>query len=418
MKSSLRVFAVLLASITNIVASSETVLWDFNSADKDPAFPYYNFLCSDSSGNLYGVTSEGGAYSSGAVFEISPNGKSGWTKKVLYSFPNDGSTWLIGGLALDKAGNLYGVSAEGGTNDTGYVYKLSPPATGEDWTKTIIHTFGKCCSKGPDGIEPFAGVVIDTEGRLYGTTSGGGVQGYGAIYELSLTNKGTWSERVLHSFAYSNEGGYPSSPLLLDSVGNLYGTNAQGGIVNYECPVGCGSVFKLAHAETGWKLDVLHLFNGMDGQYPRYSGVIMDKSGNLYGTTEGGGVIEGGAYGVGTVWELVYSQPQNLYNIEVLHNFPTGGSVDGVDLLAGVTMDSKGNLFGTTFEGGTYQAGSAFELIKGSNNQWSEKILHEFTNGADGGYPSGGLVLVNGKAFGMAEDGGMYNNGLVFEILP
>ena len=417
MKATIRLLALLGVSLTRIFASSETVLWDFNPANGDPSFPYYNFLSSDTAGNLYGVTAEGGAYRAGAVFRMAPNGKGGWIKTVIYSFPNDGETWPIGGLAIDHSGNLYGVSAEGGTNNTGYVYKLSPGARG-GWIRTILHNFGKCCSKGPDGLEPFAGVIVDSEGHIYGTTTQGGPTGYGTIYELSPASSGEWTETVLHSFKYFQEGGYPSSPLLLDSAGNLYGTNAQGGIVNDECPVGCGSVFKLARDGTTWALDVLHLFNGMDGQYPRYAGVIMDTAGNLYGATESGGIIEGGAYGVGTVWELVRSQ-SGVYNIQVLHNFPTGGSADGVDLLAGVTMDAKGNLFGTTPQGGAYGGGTVYELTRGSNNEWTEKILHAFTKEADGYSPSGGVVLLNGNVFGMTESGGTHNSsGLVFEIAP
>lgn len=427
MKLNLRLFALLAISFSHALASSETVLWAFNPGHGDPTFPYENALSSDNSGNLYGVTASGGAYNGGAAFKLTPNANGSWTKTVFYSFPNDGSTSLIGGLAVSAEGNVYGVSSQGGANDTGYVYELSRTTAGA-WARTIIHTFGKCCSEGPDGTSPFAGVIVDPQGRLYGTTSGGGPTGYGIVYELAASKNDTWSETVIHSFNYFQEGGYPFSPLLLDPSGNLYGTNAQGGLINYECPVGCGSVFKLARSGSSWTFDLLHLFDGVDGQYPRYSGVIMDKAGNLYGTTESGGIIEGGAYGVGTVWELVASRSPNVYNIQVLHNFPTGGSVDGVDLLAGVTMDSKGNLFGTTFEGGTYNqpygGGIVFELTKGSNNQWNETILHEFTTEADGGNPSGGVVVMNGKVFGMTECGGLYpctaynSSGVVFEITP
>jgi len=416
MKTTLWLIAVLIVGINQAHGSSETVLWNFQSSGGGPAFPYYNSLSSDASGNLYGVTSEGGAFESGSVFKMSPDGKGGWTKTVIFSFPNDGSTWPIGGLALDSAGNLYGVSAEGGKNDTGYVYKLSPNSSGT-WSETVIHAFGKCCSKGPDGIEPFAGVVVDSQGHLYGTTTEGGANGFGTIYELSPTTSGAWTETILHSFAYLTEGRYPSSPLLLDAAGNLYGTAAQGGIINYACYVGCGSVFKVVHSGSTWTLDVLHLFNGSDGQYPRYSGVVMDKAGNLYGSAEAGGIIQGGAYGVGAVWELAYSAAQNTYNIQVLHDFPMGGIADGVDLLAGVTLDSQGNIFGTTSEGGAYDGGIVFELTKGTNG-WTEKILHSFTTGADGWSPSGSLVLINGNVFGMTEGGGTQDDGLVFEITP
>src|SRR5215469_2122652 len=232
-------------------------------------------LIFDNAGNLYGTTQGGGANRNGTVFKLTPSG----TETVLYSFKggNDGAD-PFGGVIADKAGNLYGTTYSGGGNaGCGIVFKLAP-----DGTESVLHVFGS----GRDGCNPWAGVVMDAAGNLYGTTVSGGGTGcspYGCGTVFKIATDGT--ETVLHAFADVPDGANPYSPLLMDKAGNLYGTTEYGGT---NLPAGSvGTVFKIAPDGTE---SVLHAFDYTDGSYPT-AGLIMDKAGNLFGTTAWGSII-------------------------------------------------------------------------------------------------------------------------------
>jgi uncharacterized repeat protein (TIGR03803 family) len=269
-------------------------------------------LILDGAGNLYGTTVYGGVYiAGGTVFELPPKG-GGWTEKVLLSFGN-GTDGILptGGLIFDKAGNLYGTTSLGGnlscSEGCGTVFELMPQKGG-GWTEKVLHEF-----TGNDGELPEAGVVF-AAGNLYGTTVFGGsaCAGCGTVFELIPQKGGNWTEKVLHSFRDNRKDGYePTAGVLLDAKGNVYGTTYYGG--SGTCKetngVGCGTVFELLSAAGGrWTEKLLHAFsnNGKDGVGPS-AGLIVDASGNFYGTTYYGGngtCKDTNGTGCGTVFEI------------------------------------------------------------------------------------------------------------------
>ena len=325
---------------------TETVLYNFGNGT-DGVAP--NGLIMDAAGNLYGLTESGGLYGGGIAYELSRSQGGGWTETVLYNFSSGGG-YGNGSYSLwrDTAGNLYGTMLYGGTYGEGMVFQLSPSRDGA-WTETVLYSFGN----GGDGQNPESGVIMDAAGSLYGTTVQGGIycpslSGCGAVYELSPSQGGSWTETVLHSFDGS-DGLRPWASLIFDSAGNLYGTTQESGLYNY------GTVFELSPTEGGgWTETVLHNFNqgGHDGWSP-LAALIWDTAGNLYGTT-----LYGGTNLYGTVFEL--SPRQGGWTETVLYNFDNlnlGGSLFGT-----VVMDRAGDLYGTTEEGGLYYYGAAFEL--------------------------------------------------------
>jgi uncharacterized repeat protein (TIGR03803 family) len=229
--------------------------------------------------------------------------------KALYNFTDstDGDS-PAAGLIFDRAGNVYGKTVLGGASENcsslgcGTVFKLSPNSGG--WTESVLYSFGSA-SNGSDGIYPYATLVFDQTGNLYGTTSGGGANGTGIVFELAPNGSGTWTESVLYSFCGStsctneSDGSYPYAGLAFDVAGNLYGTTLQGGIY------GEGTVFELTSSAGGWTEKILHSFAGgkaKDGSSPS-APVILDALGSLYGTTMNGGHDRYGDYG-GTVFQL------------------------------------------------------------------------------------------------------------------
>jgi len=308
---------------------TETVLYSFTGGT-DGAYPFFAGVVRDKAGNLYGTTSSGGVNNLGTVFKLTPTG----TETVLHSFANDGTDGSVplAGLVLDKTGNLYGTTYAGGASGAGTVFKVDPSGT-----ETVLYSF----TAGTDGCYPYnAGVVLGKKGVLYGTTSSCGASGFGTVFKLTPTG----TETVLHSFnADGTDGVYPDAGLAIDSKSNLYGITHVGGATGY------GTVFKLTPTGTE---TVLHSFNadGTDGIYP-FAGLVLDKTGNLYGTTHYGGAI-----GYGTVFMVTPSGTET-----VLYSF--GGSPDGAYPQAGVVFGNKGILYGTTIASGANGQGTVFKLV-------------------------------------------------------
>jgi len=251
----------------------------------------------DRAGNLYGTTYYGGNgcpwYGAcGTVFELATHPDGSWTESILYSFTSgdDGETPMAG-VAFDATGNLYAASWQGFYNGYGAILRLVPNPDGS-WTPSVLHTF----IGGRDGAFPRGTLVFDSAGNLYGTTSVGGVFGDGNILKGSPQTDGTWTGQVLHQFTGGKDGGRPFAGLTFDGSGSLYGTTSSGGVYGY------GSVFRLAPLPAGgWKFTALHEFldqPGDPGANP-WGGVIFDATGNLYGTTAGDGTTT-----FGTVFEI------------------------------------------------------------------------------------------------------------------
>ncbi len=343
----------------------------------------YGAVIEDSAGNVYGAVPFGGIDGVGILFKI----PSGGGFNVCYNFGSqsaDGNTPVAGPI-IDAAGNLVGTTYAGGSIGLGTVYRVAPCTV-----EQVVHTF----TGNPDGSTAYGGLVADASGNLYGTTVSGGL-GYGTIFEI---NASTGAETVLYSFkGPAGDGSNPYAGLVLDAAGNLYGTTVNGGTNND------GTVFEF-NATSGVET-VLYSFTGVsDGQHP-YSALVMDSSGNLYGTTSASGPRSGG-----TVFEINPAAPGQ---IDTLYAF-AGGS-DGAYPQAGLVMDASGNLYGTTANGGSAGDGTVFE-IQHSGSSATETVLYTFTgnDGANPFAPL--YLDSSYHLFGTTQLGGASGKGTVFEI--
>jgi uncharacterized repeat protein (TIGR03803 family) len=397
---------IVTLPVTSIFTSAqETILYNFSGgSDGSTAL---STLISDASGNLYGTTEWGGAFSFGTVFELSPQAGGGWTETVLHSFnnsPTEGANpWA--GLIFDAAGNLYGTTRAGGTHSYGNVFELSPQAGG-GWTITELHQFNATST---DGRNPTCSLIMDTAGNLYGTTTQGGAYGKGTAFELLPQAGGGYKEKVLHSFGNGLDGQVPVAGMIFDGLGNLYGTTAAGGAH------GGGTVFELLpQSGGGWKEMRLANFSTTGSNpYTPNAPVVFDTAGNLYSTTYYGGFNSGG-----TAFELS-PKTGGGWTAKVIHNF--GGANDGFNPESGLTLDSAGNLYGTTEAGYSSTGrsnGAVYELSPKTGGGWTETVLYSFSNtGTDAGVPYGGVILdAAGNLYGTTSSGGTFIHGAVFEI--
>jgi uncharacterized repeat protein (TIGR03803 family) len=401
------VCVVWAAAATAAQAQIFEVLYTFTGL-ADGAYPYSGLLL-DSAGKLYSAAGEGGLVTGycyggcGTVFEV--NTKTG-KETTLFEFNGaDGSEPFVQNLWRDRSGNLYGTTIFGGDlgcGSGGYIgcgtaFELAP-----DGKETVLYKF----ADGADGGFPYSGLALDATGNLYGTTSQGGDAacsiGSGlcaTVFKLS----GHGTEKALYSFTDGTDGAIPLTGLVLDSSGNAYGTTQYGGDTSCGPPNGCGVVFRVDR--TG-KETALHAFTGgNDGALPS-SGLIGDVNGNLYGTTR-----SGGAYNYGTLFKIEKSGAES-----VLYSFT--GEADGAGPAGNLLLDAEGNIYGTATGGGSGGAGTVFKLDKSGN----ETVLHTFTGLADGAYPESGLVVdSNGILYGTAPFGGDPNGtdfGTIFLIKP
>jgi len=404
--------ALLLMAARPAQAQTETVLWNFCDAiycpdGENPG----SGLTPDGAGNFYGTTIYGGANAAGTVFELSPNGVGGWNETVLYSFCSlracaDGQSPFFSNV-LFSGGNLYGTAQIGGAYGWGVVFELSPDGSG--WNETVLYSF--CPEGGPCSTSsgnPAYGLVMDTGGNLYGTTSFGGANKHGGVFELSPSD-GNWTEQVIYNGADGISSGF--SQLTLDG-GNIFGTAGS--------PSSDSSmVFELSpNGDGGWNSTVIHTFTGTGkGPSGAQYAVAFDNAGNIYGTS-----YYGGSKNYGTVYELSPGK-KGKWTEKTLYSFK-GGTKDGREPAAGVVLDADGNIYGTTFYGGKFGGGggdgTVFELVapvgKGS---YKKKILWNF-NFTDGYEPLGNsLILDGGNLYGTATwTGGTNGYGVAFEVIP
>jgi uncharacterized repeat protein (TIGR03803 family) len=340
-------------------------------------------LIMDSSGNLYGPTALGGANGDGTVFE---NAKGSGMISTLASFDGSNGDNPEFGLVMDSSGNLYGATGDGGANGDGTVFEIAKGSG----TITTLASFN-----GSNGNLPVGDLIMDSSGNLYGATAWGGANtspsfphGAGTVFEIA---KGSTTITSLASFNGSN-GFRPSRGLIMESSGSLYGTATDGGASSE------GTVFELAHGSN--TITTLASFNGTNGAFPECA-LIIDSSGNLYGTT-----ADGGASGHGTVFDLA----QGSGTISTLASFNVTNGDHPTD---GVVMDSSGNLYGTALFGGASGDGTVFEVANGSD---TITTLASF-NGSNGEGPAGGLIMdKSGNLYGTTGTGGANGDGTVFEL--
>jgi len=378
--------------------SRETVIYNFLGGG-DGSYAWAS-LISDGNGHFYGTTHHGGGCvqidsGCGTVFEITPAGK----KSIVYVFQggSDGADPYAAPVTIGKGGNLYGTTRLGATDcdgtgqGCGTVFKLTPKGT-----ETVLYKFGG----GSDGSHPDGGVIADAAGNLYGTTNFGGKdcdgtgQGCGTVFKLSVRGK----KRTLYTFKGGSDGANTIAGLIIDGAGNLYGVTRAGGVDCDGSGLGCGTVFRLGSdgSET-----VLHAFaGGVDGANP-FAAPVMDAQGNLYGTTWAGGTDSN--------FGIVYKVNTNGKET-VLHAF---NGNDGGTPYDSLVVDITGNLYGTAAMGGDSGAGVVFRLTP----RGTETVLHSFADDPDGALPLGGLVMdAAGNLFGTTAFGGSREEGTVFRI--
>ena len=393
---------VLIMTVGTAARAGEKVLHAFQGGN-DGLAPY-GALISDASGNLYGTTSEGGGTGCafgkgcGTIFRLAPDR----SETVLYAFQggNDGA-FPDGSLVVDNVGNYYGETSNGGSSNAGTVFRLSPGGT-----ETPLYAF----TGGSDGSQPANSLVIDSEGNLYGTAGGGynggdcaPYLGCGVVFAVAPSG----DENVLYTFQGISDGLGPDN-VIRDNSGNLYGVTVAGGIVcNQYATGGCGTVYELA--PDGTKTILYEFQGGSDGISPSGS-LLMDKSGDLFGTTVEGGT--GCANSCGTIFRLAPDGTET-----VLYAFKGGD--DGVAPEAGLVMDKSGNLYGTTSLGGgqcyknTNGCGTTFKLAPNGK----ETVLLRFGSHGAGANPDSSLLFgKHGELNGTTSSGGAHKDGVVFEV--
>lgn len=353
----------------------------------------------DRAGDLYGSTAWGGG---------SPTGSgTGFVYQQLHSFGNglDGSfPWA--GVTIGPDGTLYGTTYDGGLDGNGIIYNLRPPPTfcrsiSCPWDETILYNF----TRGSDGGDPQGGVVFDPSENMYGSNVNGGVGGQGVVYKMTRSGGG-WTYQGIYPFTGGRDGSNPGN-LVFDNSGNLYGPAAAGGQPGCS-GFGCGTIFKLSPSGSGWTEQTLYTFHdSSDGADPQ-GGLIMDSAGNIYGST-----CCGDSTG-GTIFQL--SPADGTWSFNLLYSYNDSGlGPDG-----NLVRDAAGNLYGASVINGLYGEGVVFKLTS-TNGGWTYTSIHDFTGGADGEWPEGGLAIdSNGNIYGTTYQGGAPNClcGVVWEITP
>ncbi|MGB8886290.1 MAG: choice-of-anchor tandem repeat GloVer-containing protein [Candidatus Korobacteraceae bacterium] len=409
------IFVFAVASFAS--AQTYTVLHNFTGYD---GYSPFDTLTLDAAGNLYG-TAALSFPGKGTVFELK-HAHGAWLMNPLFYFDGANGWYPSAGVVFGPDGRLYGTTFQGGLGSCqdgcGVVYALQPPPGPCStafcrWNETILYQF----SGGSDGALPVSGnLVFDASGNLYGTTTWGGTGGHGTVFELSPANGG-WTEKVLYSFAGGDDGADPIAGVVFDAAGNIFGTTQAGGGGSTGCNgQGCGTVFELSPAGTGWTETVLHRFQGTtDGGEPD-GALVLAPNGNFYGATLVGGLDDGGV-----VFAL---QPAGgSWTFVPFYDLPSTG-LSGGGPMNTLAVDASGALYGANFVDGADGLGSVFKLAPG-NGGWIYSNLYSFML-AQGGYWSyGGVILdSSGNLYGTTADGGLNycgfetTCGVIWEVTP
>jgi uncharacterized repeat protein (TIGR03803 family) len=450
LRGTVAALAVTLILMPNSwAASREKVLHTFDIATA--GFPASG-LAMDANGSLYGTTFRGGLgtcpLGCGVVFKLTKNNQGGVTYSILHSFvgfASDGGA-PSGAPIVDNAGNVYGTATEGGKGDCGVVYRLSPTAGGA-YKEAILHSFNRFAKRNDDGCDPESYLVSDAAGNLYGTTNkggGGGVNGTfcdngcGSVFKLTPNGDGTYTESVIHSFPGTKgnkDGQNPVGGLVFDSAGSLWGSTQGGG------SVGDGAVFELTPNSDGtYTESTLYSFTGASTGFEPNTDLVIDKAGNLYGTTTNGGLNHGN----GVVFKVT-PQAGGGVKESIIHTFNRCNlnvCPDGLFPFNGLTIDANGTLYGTVFLGGgagtqcgsppNLGCGIVYKLTPNAQGKFTEKVLYRFQGFADGALPEDDRLVIDasGNIFGTASEGGNSiachssgefdpgGCGVVFEVTP
>lgn len=358
---------------------AEAPIHAFAQDGGDGLFPVGGVVADAKAHHLYGTTSSGGAGDTGIVYQLADAGHGAWTASVLYAFTpwDNAGTNADGaapeaGLLRDSTGHLFGTTSGGGLHAQGVVFELAPPSGGgTGWTQTVLWTF----SGGHDGAGPQSALVMDAAGNLYGTTTQGGDHALGTVFELVRPSPGQqgWTETVLYSFAGMGDGELPRGRLLLGSDGTVYGTTPT-------------TVFRLAPTGTAWGFSVLHTFAGGHDGATALGGLIQGADGTLYGTTAAGG---------GSDFGTVFSMRPDGSGYAVLWEVDGGQGAAGNGPTQALAMDAGGALYGSTRADGASAFGEIFELLppKPGRSAWKAKVLHAFALDAGGQYPQSDVLL-------------------------
>jgi uncharacterized repeat protein (TIGR03803 family) len=359
----------------------------------------YNFTGASDGGNpLDGLTSDGAGNLYGTTYAggASSNGTvfklSGSSETVVHNFAGGtDGANPEGGLLRDAQGFFFGTTTAGGASGAGTVFAIS--AAGKE---VVLYSF----AGGADGSNPQAGLVMDSSGNLYGTNSAGGANNNGTVFKLTHPTKGSkWVETILYSFGTGSDGAVPLAALKFDKAGNLYGTTSAGGSYGY------GTIFQLTPSGSSWTETILHNFQDADDGAVPYGGLIADKSGNFYGSA-----TEGGTGGGGTIYKL--TPESGDWTFTVLYSNP-GWGISGS--YRNLTLDASGNLYGTTHCDGADSAGTVYKLSEESGS-WTYTSLYVFTGGTDGQYSYSNPVIEGDRVFGTTRFGGANGSGVVWEI--
>jgi uncharacterized repeat protein (TIGR03803 family) len=380
--------AMLIAGAQSGALGSEQVFYNLNGPH-DGASPEAS-LYLDAQGNFYGTNEVGGSQACfnsgcGTVFKLSPAGK----ETTLHIFTGDDGAYPIAELTPDPAGNLYGITNNGGLNVAGTVFRVTPSGK----FRTLYNFTG-----GPDGDNPNAGLLADNDsGNFYGTTTGGGALGFGTVFRITPRGR----ERVIYSFIGGLDGVEPIGALLRDSSGDFYGIATNGGLDCDGSGQGCGVVFKVTPKG---REKVQYRFQGGNHGADPAAGLVMDANGTFYGTTNNGGNAD---CSCGVVYKLTAKGQETA-----LHVF-TGGS-DGGNPRSRLVMDAQGNLYGTAASGGAADCGCG--VLFSITPSGTMKILHTF-EGNDGGFPFAGMIMpAAGTFYGTTAGGGTFADGTVFKL--
>ncbi len=404
--------ATIVIILGTVLETSAQHLQAFDLNGNNGTFPAGGLIV-DSAGNLYGTALDGGSGGFGTIFQMTQSNGAP-TLTVLYNFVGgDDGAGPIGSLVSDSAGNLYGATVSGGGSANcmfgcGTIFELSPPPQpGGLWIETVLYRF----SGTTDGGNPQAGLAIDQAGNLYGTALGGspncnsGKTSCGVVFELLPPPEPgePWTQNLLHSFG-GPDGESPLDPVVLDPAGNVYGTTEYGGLYNQ------GTVFELSPSgDDTWTESLLHSFTDPYGQYPE-AGVTLASNGALFGTT-----FNGGRDGEGTLFQLrPPSSPDGEWTFVLVYSFLVN---DGAQPKGNLTLQGTNTIHGTT-TGGTRSGVGTIYRINYVAGKLMETVLYSFTGGKDGANPMAGVTLYKGNLYGTAANGGYQANGTIFKFAP